>query len=267
MSYYHSSYKMDKRKKKKPFRLFFGIFFILVILVGAIAGYLAYQAVFAPNVWTENDKSEFIYISNNDQFEDVKNQLYANGNIIHRKNFEWWAAYKKYIEHIKPGRYTIKSGMSNNDLIDLLRSGNQEPIKVRFNNIRLKEDLANRIVQQINIDTIELLQLLNDSNYTKPLGFTTENVSCMFLPNTYHIFWNTSSEQFLSRMYYEYNQFWTDENKAKAAQRELTPIEVSILASIIDKETHKNDEKARMAGVYLNRLKNGWRLQADPTLI
>ena len=267
MAYFHSSYQRGKKKKKNPFRTFIIIFFLILIVIGGVLGYVGYQAVYTPNVWVENDQRMYIYIQDDDNFDDVKKQLYSKGLIIHRKNFEWLAKYKKYPENIKSGRYTILNGMSNNELIGLLRSGNQDPVKLKFNNIRLKEDLAERVAQQINIDKQELLAKLNDSNYTKSVGFTTETIKCMFLPNTYFINWNTNAEQFLSRMQYEYNQFWTEEKKAKAAAKNLTPVEVSILASIIDKETHQSDEKARIAGVYLNRLKSGWRLQADPTLV
>lgn len=267
MAYYHSSYQRNKKNRKNPFRMV--IFFILAlfIITGAVLAYLAYQIVFVPNVWTEDQKEQYIYINNDDDFESVKNQLYANGNIIHRNNFELLADYKKYPNNIKPGKYKITFGMSNNELVDLLRSGNQEPIKLIFNNIRLKEDLVHKIAEQININPTEMLDRLNDSVYTRSLGFNIETIKSMFLPNTYFVYWNTNTTEFLARMHYEYEQFWSEENKAKAAEQKLSPIEVSILASIVEKETQKNDEKARIAGVYLNRLKSGWRLQADPTLI
>lgn len=267
MPYYHSSYKRNSAKKRNPFKTFFIIFFLILILLGAAAAYFGYQIVYSPNVWTENDEGQYIYISNDDEYEDVKTQLYANGNIIHRKNFEILAKYKKYPENIKPGRYAIQNGMNNNELINLLRIGDQEPVKLMFNNMRLKEDLAQRIAEQIDIDAEELLHKLNDSSFVKSMGFNLETIKCMFLPNTYFIYWNTSTDAFLKRMKYEYDQFWTEERINLAQQNGLTPIEVSILASIIEKETQKNDEKATIAGVYLNRLKSGWRLQADPTLV
>jgi UPF0755 protein len=268
MTYYHSSYGSSSRKKKKnPLRMVFIIFVLIIATFAAVGGYFAYQIIYAPNTWTPDNTKEYLYISDEDTFKNVKEQLYAKGLIIHRGNFELLADYKEYPKHIKAGKYSISNGMNNNELINLLRSGNQEPVKLRFNNIRLKEDLAERVAKQININKDDFLEKLNDSNYTKTLGFIPENITCMFLPNTYFINWNTNAEQFISRMHYEYEQFWTEEKKAKAAQMELSPIQVSILASIVEKETQKNDEKARIAGVYLNRLKNGWRLQADPTLI
>jgi len=267
MTYYHSSFQRNRKKKNNPFKKFLIFFSVLVLLAVGAFGYLVYQAVFTPNVWTENNEKVYVYINTDDGLEEVKKELYSKGLIINRLYFEEVAKYKKYGENVKPGRYLISKGMTNNELINLLRLGEQEPVKLRFNNIRLKEDLAERIDGQINIDKAELLSLLNDSNYTKSLGFTTETIKCMFLPNTYFINWNTNTEQFLTRMKYEYDQFWTEERRTKAAHYDLTPTEVSILASIIDKETQQNTEKPRMAGVYLNRLKNGWRLQADPTLV
>ncbi|WP_216663655.1 endolytic transglycosylase MltG [Lentimicrobium sp. L6] len=267
MSNYHSSYRRNSRKKKNPFRMVLFILLIGIIIIGGIAAYMAYQIVMAPNIWTEEEKEQYIYINNEDDFESIKNQLYANGNIIHRNNFELLADYKKYADNIKPGRYSIKNGMNNNELINLLRSGNQEPIKLIFNNIRLKEDLSKRIAEQINIDEDLLLEKLNDSVYCNSVGFSTETVKSMFLPNTYFVYWNTTTDEFLNRMSFEYKQFWTEERVTKANDKNLNPIEVSILASIVEKETQKNDEKARVAGVYINRIESGWRLQADPTLI
>jgi len=255
------------KKKKSPFRAFIFIFILLLLAAAGVAAYLGYQIIYSPNVWTEDEGEYFIYISNDDDFEDIKTQLYSEGYIIHRKNFELLADYKKYPENIKAGRYAIQKGMSNNDLINMLRSGNQEPVKLLFNNIRLKKDLAEKVASQINIDQNKFLELLNDSAYVKNLGFETETIKSMFIPNTYFVYWNTETEEFINRMKYEYDQFWNDERKQKASQKDLNPIEVSILASIVDKETQRNDEKAKIAGVYLNRLNSGWRLQADPTLI
>lgn len=267
MTYYHSSYKRNVKKKKSPFGAILVVFVSLIIAAAGIAGYVGYQIIYTPNVWTEDDSDNFLFIGNEDSYEDVKIQLYSKGYIIHRNNFELLAEYKKYPENIKPGRYEIKKGMSNNDLINILRSGNQEPVKLLFNNIRLKEDLAEKIAHQIDVDQDEFLKLLNDSSYVKKLGFEPETIKSMFIPNTYFVYLNTQTEEFINRMKYEYDQFWNEERKQKALQLDLSPVEVSILASIIEKETQKNDEKATIAGVYLNRLESGWRLQADPTLI
>lgn len=267
MVYYHSRYS-GSRKKKSKFSTFFAISIIILILGLAGGAYVVYQTIYSPNVWVINEKGEFkIYIKPSDTFDDLKNQLYSNGLIVHRANFEFIAKQKSLIKNLKPGMYKLVHGMSNNKLINKLRSGNQEAVHVIFNNIRLKQDLASKISNQLNADSAEFINLLNDSAVAAKYDFTTETISTMFIPNTYYINWNTSAEKFIERMSFEYQQFWNESRLGKAAILNLTPLEVSILASIIEKETQKNDEKARIAGVYLNRIKRGWRLQADPTLI
>lgn len=267
MTYYHSAYSSPRKKKSKFGRT---ISIILLLLVFGLAGgaYFVFNAIFSSNVWVAKDKDyHTIYIKPNDTFEDLKTKLYANGLIIHRANFEWWAKMKKFDRFLKPGMYKLTNGLSNDELINKLRSGEQEPVKLIFNNIRLKKDLASKISKLIYTDSTALLKLLNDSVIADKYGFTTETFGCMFIPNTYFVNWNTSAEKFIERMNYEYSQFWTESRLSKAAALNMTPVEVSILASIVEKETQQNTEKAKIAGVYINRLKNEWRLQADPTLI
>ncbi|MCD6180179.1 MAG: endolytic transglycosylase MltG [Bacteroidales bacterium] len=267
MEYYHSAYSRPSKKKNK-LGIFFRIILFVVVLGLAGGAYFIYQAIFSPNVWVSDEKEEFtIYIKPTDTFADLKTQLYNNGLIIHRANFEWWAKQKKYDQHIKPGMYLLTNGLSNEDLINMLRSGEQEPVRLIFNNVRLKKDLANKISTQLNVDSTKLLRMLNDSIVAAKYGFSTETFATMFIPNTYFVNWNTSAEKFIERMNYEYRQFWNDSRRNKAIALGLSPVEVSILASIVEKETQQNAEKAKVAGVYINRLKRGWRLQADPTLI
>jgi len=267
MAYYHSSYRSSTKKKSKFSFVMKTITFIILLGLSGIA-YLLYQAVFSPNIWISNEKGEFnIYIKPTDSFEDIKNQLYSNGLIIHRANFEWVAKQKKFDKSIKPGMYKLVLGMNNNELIDKLRSGEQEPVRLIFNNVRLKKDLAGKVAKLIYADSTELLRMLNDSSVAGKYGFSTETFPSMFIPNTYFVNWNTSAEKFIERMNYEYRQFWNEERLNKAAALNYSPVEISILASIVEKETQQNAEKASIAGVYINRLKRGWRLQADPTLV
>ncbi len=267
MTYYHSSYSSPQKRKSKFGTIFRIIVFILILGLGG-AAYFVYQAIFTPNVWVSNEKEEVtIYIEPNDTFEDLKVQLYVNGLIIHRANFEWWAKQKKFDQYLKPGMYKITNGLSNEELINKLRSGEQEPVRLIFNNVRLKQDLAGKISNQLYADSTELLRMLNDSIVSHKYGFTTETFATMFIPNTYFVNWNTSAKKFIERMNYEYQQFWTETRLNKAIALNMSPEEVSILASIVEKETQQNAEKAKVAGVYINRLKRGWRLQADPTLI
>jgi UPF0755 protein len=181
--------------------------------------------------------------------------------------FEWLAKWKKLEDNIHPGKYIIQDGMNNVELINLLRSGKQTPVKITFNNIRTKSNLAQKISKEIEPDSTEIISLLEDSVYLKIFGFNKETILTMFIPNTYEVYWNISGKELMDRMYTEYNKFWNSDRRQKAVQVGLSQIEVSILASIVEKETNMNDEKPRMAGVYLNRLRKNWMLQADPTIV
>ncbi len=265
MAYYHSKYRTFK---KKP-RIHKLIIYVLLILIATslFVGYLLFQIIKMPNVWLSKGESISIYIPTGANFNDVKNILYKDGLIIHRNNFEWWAQKKKYPENIKAGKYLILNEMSNNDLINHLRSGEQQPVKLIFNNMRDPEQLAQRVAEQLEIDSASIMNLLSDSVYISKLGFDKHSISSLFIPNTYEIFWNVSAENFIKRMVREYESFWNTERKAKAEELKLSRIEVVTLASIVDKETQINDEKKIIAGLYINRLNRKWLLQADPTLI
>lgn len=268
MSYYHQKFNRSRAKRKKSVLhrfLIFLLFFLL--LVGLGAGYMLYTIIYKSNVWTPNEADISVYIPSNSNFEEVKQILYNQGLIVQRKNFEWLAEQKSYPDNIKGGRYIISDGMTNDELINVLRSGKQTPIRLTFNNIRDIYQLAGRVAQQIESDSTSIVNLLTDSAYISYLGFNQMTLPSLFIPNTYEFYWTTDPEAFVSRMFQEYQKFWDQDRKEKASQAGLSVIEVSILASIIDRETNKNDEKATMAGVYINRLRSGWRLQADPTLV
>lgn len=267
MVHYHSRYGTPNRKKKSRSSRFV-LFFILVLMIAAlVGGYLLYLTIFKPNIWTPENKTTEFYINTGSNYEDVRTNLYSQGIILNRKTFEWLAEKKNLATNIKPGRYLIESGLNNNELIDLLRSGEQAPINVVINNIRIKQELAHKIGAQIEADSIDIIRLLNDTTYLKTFGLNQETAISMFLPNTYELYWTTTAKDFIERMHSENQKFWNDERKAKAAEIGLRPVEVSTLASIIEKETTKKDEKETMAGVYINRLNANWRLQADPTVV
>ena len=174
MAYYHSSYGSPKKKNGKGKRIFF-FFLLFLLLVAAGAGYWLYNIVLKPNVWTPNNEAATITIPTGSDYEDVKNILYSQGLIIHRQNFEWLAEKKKYPETVKPGRYLIDSTMSNNDLINLLRSGEQLPVQLIFNNIRDIYQLAETVSLQIEADSASIVHLLTDSTYLSLLGFEKRN--------------------------------------------------------------------------------------------
>lgn len=172
----------------------------------------------------------------------------------------------KRFHKVKAGHYTFKEGTSLNAVINTLRSGKQSPIKLTFNNTRTMADFAGKIAKQIEADSLTLLNFLQNDSVAKSYGFDKANFIGMFLPNTYEFYYTTTPKVFADRMHKEYNRFWSKSRQQKAKQLGYTPQEVSTLAAIVDEETNKNDEKARIAGVYLNRLKRGIPLQADPTL-
>ncbi|MDQ3191597.1 MAG: endolytic transglycosylase MltG [Bacteroidota bacterium] len=262
---------MGKKKKgKKSFviKVIIAVFLVSII-GGGIWAYEKYKMIYLPNVFLGKNIKQHLYIPTGSSMQDVVNILYENGYIINKSSFEWLAEQKNYKNHVHPGKYIIKSGMSNNKLIDLLRSGEQEPLKLTFNSIRTKEQLATRIASQIEADSLSIMKLLLDKNFlSNKYHMNPENILSLFIPNTYEFYWNTSAEKFLDRMANEYKAFWTEERKAKAKQIGLSQSEVTVLASIVQAEQSRhNDEKAIIAGLYINRLKKGMRLESDPTLV
>ncbi|MFM1874881.1 MAG: hypothetical protein RL266_618 [Bacteroidota bacterium] len=260
---------MAKKTSKKSSTNWLKIVAIATVIIACLGGvsvWELYSLIYRPNVGLDEDKVYF-YIPTGSSFQDVSNALVEQGYIRSQASFEWVSEQKKYKLNVKAGRYRLKDGMSNNELVNLLRAGLQEPVQVTFNNVRFKEELAGRIGRAIEADSTKIIDLLNSKEFISNYGFTTETFLTLFLPNTYEFWWNTSAEQFVDRMALEYKTFWTAERKQKAKNLGLSQSEVSILASIVQKETNKNDEKPTVAGVYLNRLKRGMLLQADPTLV
>ncbi|NQV52528.1 MAG: endolytic transglycosylase MltG [Flavobacteriales bacterium] len=245
------------------------IFTILALII-LIAGYLAwdfYQRIFAPNVSLEASQLEF-FVHSDWTFDDVRAALEDQGVIDDASSFEWVAERKQYPSLVKPGRYVIFDGMNNNQLINLLRSGAQEPIKLVLRSVRTKAELASNASQYIEADSAEVLRLLNDPAFCAQYGFTTITIITLFLPNTYEFYWSTSPEEFIVRMAREYKRYWTDERIAKARSLGLSQSEVSTLASIVQAEQGAHpDERPIVAGLYLNRIRKGMRLESDPTLI
>jgi len=266
MSYYHYKYGSGRSRRRSKWRRMIFWLLAMLILIGMGAAYLLYQVIFSPNVWVQKQQTA-VYIPTGAGYQTVLDTLYSKGIIIHRKNFEWLARHKSYPELVKPGRYMVEDGMSNNELINLLRSGAQSPVMVTFNNVRTPQQLAGKIARQIEADSLELVALMSDTAYIAQLGFNTYTLPALFIPDSYEFYWTTSANEFMSRMFQEYQRFWNESRKAKAAAIPLSPVEVSTLAAIVERETIMNDEKSTIAGVYLNRLKAGWRLQADPTLV
>ncbi len=240
----------------------------MVILVGGLGtSYMAYRIIYKPNVTLNGKKSTYIYIPTGSTFEDVKEQLYSNGFISNHSTFEWMAERKNYIRKIKPGKYFILANMSNNHLIDLLRSGKQEPVRVTFTFARTKKELAKKIHEQLEADDIEFENLLSDNDFLQQYGLNADNALTLFIPNTYEFYWNTSAKKLIQKMAGEYKKFWNEERQAKAKTIGFSQTEVAVLASIVQQESYIDAEKPMIAGVYINRINKRMPLQADPTLI
>ncbi len=236
-------------------------FIIIGIGFAGVLGNLYYAKIYKPNVV----KDGVIYIRDNTDFKQVENLV--RPYLKRTAPFAWVARKKHYTQRIKPGRYVLKKGMSNNDLVNMLRSGNQSPVKVSFNNQDRLENLAGRIAAQIAPDSLELLQVMREPKFLSDNGFSLETALTMYIPNSYEFYWNTNAVAFQKRMLQEYRKFWNASRIQKAKALGLTPTEVMILASIVQKESAYVPERKTIAGLYLNRLKNKWPLQADPTII
>ncbi len=243
------------------------VILLVLIALGGIKGIDLYRKAFAPDFFVPGNKKVYLYIATGSTYEEVITKIKALKIVKNIKSLEWTAEKKNYPKHINPGRYRIRNRMSNNEFINMLRSGRQEPVKLTFNNIRTLGQFSARIAQQLEFDAPTLLDLLHSDSIQKEYGFNRYTISCMFIPNTYEFYWNTPADKFIERMNKEYESFWNIKRKHKADKLNMTREEVITLASIVEQETDKSDEKARVAGVYLNRLKKGMRLQADPTVI
>jgi len=192
----------------------------------------------------------------------------AKDVIIDKLAFRFMAKLMNYDKLVKPGHYEIPDKATNYQLIGILRSGKQTPIRLTFNNIRVKDDLAAKLAGYLDADEDEFREMFNDKEYLKQFGFTPETIMTMFIPNTYELYWNTTPEQLMERMKKEYDKFWNANRVAKAKKLGLSKVEVSVLASIVEAEQNQHaDERPRIAGVYLNRLEKGMKLEADPTVV
>jgi UPF0755 protein len=246
------------------FKKIFTLVLLILFLTAAYLAYDLYKKVLAPNVFP---KEIYLNIPTGSNYVDVLAILMEKDIVKNKSSFDWLARKMKYDKNVHAGHYKLTPGMSNKDLITLLRSGKQTPVHIIFNNIRLPGELASVISKTIEADSVSLMNLFNDDLYLKQYGFNSENCIAMFIPNTYEFYWNTSAKKFMERMAREYKAFWNRSRKMKAKTIGLTQVQVSVLASIIEQETHRDDEKPIIAGVYLNRYKKGWKLEADPTLV
>jgi UPF0755 protein len=235
------------------------------MLVSSFSFYF-WQVVYTPNILI--DKEDLVFnIPTGANFKYVQNSLYDLGIVNDLVSFSFLSKLKRYDQSIKPGSYLLQADMSNRDAINMLRSGDQVPIKLTYSNARSLEVLAAKIASYLEFDSATMISNLSNSDVASSYGFTKETFLCMFLPNTYEVYITDQPIVVLDRIYSAYKIFWNPERMAKAEALNLTPEEVIVLASIVDAETNQMDEAPTVAGVYINRLNKNIKLQADPTLI
>ncbi len=255
-----SKFFRTKRAKRTFIRRVMALFVVLLLA----AGFWAYRMVLASNFSIK--ETTYVYVDSQKNFNDLCNQLKDSASCKSLTSFKQLAYLIGYPDKMKTGRYAIEPGTGNLRLLKNLIGGLQSPIRITFNNIRLRTDLAQRLDDQLMVTKDELLTRFADSAYCAELGFTTETIQCMFIPNTYELYWDITPDNFMKRMQKEYKAFWTADRLAKAAKIGITPVQVSVLASIVEEETAKADEMGMVAGLYLNRLQINMPLQADPTV-
>ncbi|WP_276134316.1 endolytic transglycosylase MltG [Polluticoccus soli] len=236
----------------------------LLILVLFVVGAIALWGVFGPN--TGDMKGDYLYIHTGSTYADVQKALQEGGFVRNMTSFDQVAKRSGYPEKVKAGKYKINKGMSNYNMVRRLRNGDQEPVKLVINKLRTKQDLMRLVSKNLEADSLEFRALLNDNGFLSQYGLDSNTSMAAVIPDTYEFWWNTDAKKTFAKLAKYYKQYWNDERKQKAAAKNLKPEQVVTLASIVEEETNKNDEKGNIASVYMNRMKIGMRLQADPTI-
>ncbi len=249
---------MQKRK-----RFMIGMVIFSVIL--SSFSFYFYQVFYGANILLEK-QAEVVLIDRDDTFDSLRNKLYDGVIVDEILSFSFVAKALGYQDNVKPGVYLLEPEMNNLEVVRRLRAGDQIPIDITFNNVRFKEDLVEKIADDTGINSTEFLILLNDNEYLSTLGFDKETIMAMFIPNTYEVYWTISPKALFDRMKKEYDKFWNSDRKAKAEALGLSPVEISILASIVQDEMYIVSESPKIAGLYVNRIKKNMLLQADPTV-
>lgn len=243
--------------------------FIIGIIVGIILGgiiaatgwYYLLSPQFHPT------KTAYIYIDRDDTTDSIYHKIHIQGNVKNFTGFHWLAKYNKWgNDDIRTGRYAIYPGDNVRSLFNRLKGGLQTPVNVTVPTVRTWDRMARAVSNQLMIDSVEIASLLYNPEYVSNLGYTKESLYCLFIPNTYEVYWNISAEEFIKRMQREHETFWNDDRQTKAKALNLTIEQVCTVASIVDEETNHEPEKPTVAGLYLNRIRKGMPLQADPTV-
>jgi UPF0755 protein len=244
-----------------------------VILIGAVilimtwAGSRFAYRTFSSNINLHGKKDCFVYIPTGTTFNQAIDSLKAGNYLVSKEKFIWLAKRKQYDRHIVPGRYRLTNGMSNLNLVKMLRSGRQEAVRLTVHNVRTPHELAGKLSKRLEPDSVQFLRIFSDPAILSKYGITPATLFVLFIPNTYDLFWNISGELLLEKMSREHHRFWSETRRQQADSLNLSITEVITIASIVEKESNKDDEKPVIAGVYLNRMKKKMLLQADPTVV
>ncbi|MBC7554716.1 MAG: endolytic transglycosylase MltG [Taibaiella sp.] len=247
---------MAKAKKKKS-RLPVIVFLSLVAL-GAVFMFL----VFGPNA----GRDRFIYIKNGSTYDQLLQHIKDSGYVRDAATFNLVAKQWQLPDNIHPGKYQVKRGMSIFSLVKKLRYGRQTPVRIVINKLRTKADFIDLLANNLNIDGEQLADMLQQPQYMAEFGLDTNTVMCAVIPDTYEFYWNTTCDKVFRKIQKNYTRFWTGHRMEQAKKHGLTPTQAAIVASIIEEETNRSEDKPKIASVYLNRIDKGMKLQADPTV-
>lgn len=234
------------------------------MLIGIACAGTIYYLLFAPQFHPA--KTAYVYIDRDDTADSIYNKVEKAGNPGNFTGFRWMARWRDYPRQIHTGRYVIRPNENVYHVFSRLYRGYQEPMNLTIGSVRTVDRLVRSVGRQLMVDSAEIARVMNDSAVLQRLGYTPETLPCLFIPETYQVYWDMSAEDFLERMQKEHRKFWNRERLDKAASIGLTPEEVCTLASIVEEETNNNAEKPMVAGLYINRLHSGMPLQADPTI-
>lgn len=239
------------------------VILFIILIIGVIIAWCGWQ-VFGPTI--SNPQKHFLYIKTGSSYQAVKDSLLTNKMIKNPFWFDQVSKYADYPQKVKAGKYKVSNDMSLYHLVKMLRSGRQSPVNLVITKLRTKEDFAKKISDNFEIDSSSVMDFLNNNELLSHYDVDTNTVMTDVIPNTYTYTWNTPMKNIFKKLYAENQKFWNDDRKEKANRLNLTPTQVYTLASIVEEETNKNEDKGKIASVYINRLKKGMKLAADPTV-
>lgn len=248
------------RKRKKILSFLIGIF----LIIGATGVGMAYYYFLYPQFHPQ--KTVYIYVDRDDTADSIYNKVKTIGRANNFTGFDLMARYRDYSKKLHTGRYAIQPGDNVYHVFSRLSRGYQAPINLTIGSVRTLDRLARSVGKQLMVDSTEIASQLFDSLYQQSLGYAPQTMACLFIPETYEVYWDMSVNDFFERMKKEHAKFWNEERLNKAKSIGMTPDEVCTLASIVEEETNNSEDKRMVAGLYINRLHAGMPLQADPTV-